>query len=60
MATFMELSYAVEFGKGDSSDWLDWEIDLTPEEEKIYLKAIEERVPLNEVEGLEDAIAACP
>ena len=27
----VELRYGVIFGKGDSSDWIDYEIDLTDE-----------------------------
>ena len=51
-----EIRYGVTFGKGDSSDWLDWEIELTPEEEKAYKDAIENEIPFDEVEELQDAL----
>jgi hypothetical protein len=51
-----ELRYYVIFGKGDSSDFMDWEIDLTDEEEKIYDHAIANRIPLNSIPELEDAL----
>ena len=34
----VELNYYVDFGTGDGSDWLDWEVDLTDDEEKAYDK----------------------
>ena len=34
----VELNYYVDFGTGDGSDWLDWEVDLNDEEEKDYDK----------------------
>ena len=27
----VELRYGVTFGKGDSSDWIEWELQLTDE-----------------------------
>lgn len=53
---YVDLRYGVIFGKGDSSDWLDWEIELTDEEEKIYDHAIANEFPLNDVPELQDAL----
>ena len=53
---FVELRYGVIFGKGDSSDWMEWEVGLTEEEAKIYDEAIANGEPLDEVEGLQDAL----
>lgn len=53
---YVELRYGVTFAKGDSSDWIDWEIELTDEEEAIYDNAIENEIPLNEIEELEGAL----
>ena len=52
----VELRYYVRFGKMDSSDWIDWEIDLDEAEEFAYNKAIENKVPLSNVPELEDAL----
>ena len=42
----VELQYYVIFGKGDSSDCIPWEVDLTDEEEEIYDRAVEEGEPV--------------
>lgn len=52
----VELRYGVVWGKGDSSDWINWSIELTDEEEKIYDHAVENEIPLNEIPELEDAL----
>lgn len=52
----VDARYGVIFGKGDSSDWIDWKIELTDEEEKVYDHAIANKIPLNEVPELEDAL----
>lgn len=52
----VELKYGVTFGKGDSSDWCDWEIELTLEEEIAYKNAVENEIPLEEVEELKGAL----
>lgn len=52
----VDIRYGVTFGKGDSSDWIDWTVDLTDEEEKIYDHAIENKLPLNEIPELENAL----
>lgn len=53
---FAELRYGVVFGKGDSSDWIDWEEELTEEEEIAYNNAIANEVPLNTVKELRDVL----
>lgn len=52
----VEIYYSVTFGKGDSSDTLDWEVELTDEEEKLYDEALENDTPFDEVDGLNDAL----
>lgn len=53
----VNLQYAVIFGKGDGSDWIDWEIELTAEEEIAYNNAIENGIPLEDVVELEGALS---
>lgn len=36
------VDYYVRFGSGDCSDTLDWEIELTPEEEEIWQRCMED------------------
>ena len=31
----VELRYGIVFGKGDSSDWIDWSVELTDEEDEL-------------------------
>ena len=38
---YVALRYGVTFGKGDSSDWIDWDLQLTDEEEKTLRAAAE-------------------
>ncbi len=52
----VELRYGVTFGKCDSSDWIDWNIELTDEEEIAYDNAIANEEPLNEVPELQAAL----
>lgn len=52
----VELRYGVTFGKGDSSDWIDWETELTDEEAVIYENAVESKIPLNEVQELKNVL----
>lgn len=52
----VEIQYGVTFGKGDSSDWIDYEIDLTDEEEAAYDNAIANEIPLEDVPELQDAL----
>ena len=53
---YVELRYSVTFGKGDSSDWIDYEIDLTDEEAAAYDKAVAEGQCLDDVPELQEAI----
>ena len=52
----VELRYGVIFGKGDSSDWIDYEIDLTDEEAAAYDHAVENEIPLEDVQELKAAL----
>jgi hypothetical protein len=52
----VEIRYGVTFGKCDSSDWIDWEVELTDEEAIAYQNAIDNEIPLNEVPELQDAL----
>ena len=52
----VEIRYGVTFGKCDSSDWIDWEIELTEEEAIAYQNAIKNKTPLNTVPELQDAL----
>ena len=52
----VSIQYSVTFGKGDSSDWIDYEIDLTDEEAAAYDKAIAEGQCLDDVPELQEAI----
>ena len=53
----VEIRYGVTFGKCDSSDWIDYEVELTDEEEVAYENAIENEIPLSDVPELEAALA---
>ena len=53
----VEIRYGVTFGKCDSSDWIEYEVDLTDEEEIAYDNAIENEIPLSDVPELEAALA---
>lgn len=52
----VELRYGVIFGKGDSSDWIAYEIDLTDEEAAAYDHAIANEIPLEDVAELQNAL----
>ena len=52
----VELRYGVTFGKCDSTDWIEWEIELTEEEEIAYEKAISDGISPNKVDELKDAL----
>lgn len=52
----VELRYGVIFGKGDSSEWIDWSIELTDEETDIYDHAVANKIPLNDIPELKDAL----
>ena len=51
-----EIRYGVTFGKCDSSDWIDWEIDLTDEEVAAFKKAARMGEDPNTVPELQDAL----
>lgn len=53
----VQLQYYVSFGKGDSSDYIDWEIELTEEEEIAYKKAFRDEIPFDEVPELQEVLA---
>ena len=53
---YVEVRYGVTFGKCDSSDWIDFEVELTDEEAAIYDHAIENEIPLEDVAELRDAL----
>ena len=56
--TTVELRYGAVFGKGDCSDWFEWEIELDGEEEAAYLRAKRLRLNLNECPELEGVLAS--
>ena len=56
MAIKVDIHYGVVFGKGDASDWVDYECELTDEEEIIYNNALRLRKDLNKVPELQDAL----
>ena len=56
MALTVDIHYGVVFGKGDASDWIDYECELTDEEEVIYSNAVRLRKDLNEVPELQEAL----
>lgn len=51
------LTYYVTFGPGDSSEWLDWEVELTPEEESAYRLARKQGQEPDEVPELADVLS---
>ena len=52
----VEIRYGIIFGKGDSSDWIDYSISLTDEEEKAYDHAIANKILLSECPELRKAL----
>ena len=55
-ANVVPIRYGVTFGKGDSSDWIDYEVELTDEEITAYCAALMKKIPLDSVVELEDAL----
>lgn len=51
-----EMHYGVTFGKGDSSDWIEYYADFTPEEQEIYDHCLLMRRNPNEEPGLKAAL----
>lgn len=52
----VEVQYGVVFGKCDASDWFDFEVELTDEEEAAYDYAVANEIPLEDVPELQDAL----
>ena len=48
-----KLMYCVEFGRNDYSDPEEWEVELTPEEAKIYRKVIKNDLDFDDFPELE-------
>ena len=53
----VEIQYGVTFGKCDSSDWCEWEVELTDEEAAIYERAVKLHMPLNDIPELQNALS---
>lgn len=51
------IQFGVVFGRGDSSDWMDFDIRLPEEAEAAYQRALKLRIPFDEVPELEKALA---
>ena len=51
------VQYAIEFGKCDVSDWMPWQIELTPDEEAAYNDAVAREDHLNDVPELQDVLS---
>ena len=52
----VEIRYCVIFGKGDASEWIDWELELTDAEARLYDEAVANEEPLEDVPELEAAL----
>ena len=52
----VDIRYFVRFGRLDSSNWINWEIILNDEEAEAYNNAVANKIPLNDVPKLEDAL----
>lgn len=52
----VDFKYYVNFGAGDSSDWVSYSMGLTDEEYAYYEKAISEKQPLNNHPALQNAL----
>ena len=52
----VEIRYGVTFGKCDSSDWINYEVELTDEEAAVNDEAIENETPLADIPELQDAL----
>jgi len=48
------LNYNVEFGRGDGSDSMDWDVCLTPEESADYKRAVMTGTPLEKFSSLRE------
>ncbi len=52
----VNVQYWISGGIGCASPRIPWTVDLTDEEMEIYNNAIENKIPLEEVESLNDAL----
>ena len=52
----VDVRYGIIFGRGDSSDLMDWELELTDEEAKMYDDAIAKELRLNDIPELHGAL----
>ena len=52
----VNLLYYVNFGEGDSSDWMPHSIKLTDDEFAIYENAVNNKLKLNTIPELENAL----
>lgn len=50
--------YYVTFGKGDSSDYMDWEIELDDDEQKIFYDCVARGEDPNDIPELQNALDA--
>ena len=53
----VKIEYWISGGIGCASPRIPWTIDLTDEEMEIYNNAIENKIPLEEVDGLINALS---
>ena len=52
----VKIEYWLRGGIGFASERIPWTVDLTDDEMKIYKNAIENKIPLEDVKGLENAL----
>lgn len=52
----VKIKYTVIIGRLSASPWMPWTIDLTDEEANTYQNAINNKIPLNDVVELKDAL----
>lgn len=52
----VKIKYAVIRGRLSASPWMPWSVDLSNDETNIYQNAINNKMPLNEVKELYDAL----
>lgn len=54
---FVTVNYYVKFGRGDASETLDWDFELTDEEAAAYNEALHGDVAFSDIPILEKALA---
>lgn len=52
----VKIKYAVIMGRCSASQWMPWSVDLSDDETTVYQNAINNKLPLNEVKELCDAL----